>query len=142
MKRRRRTRQQRLPTGEAVRFEVHEHIYVSGPHARWSPARRLVHSHEGGDQPHQHANLGPATYTIDKDDWFRLTGFRGGGKRNFTKSPSGEQLAIVGADWQKSFELHICKPPDHYIGEGPGLMPAARMVLGAKMTISIIKDHK
>jgi hypothetical protein len=113
-----RARQPRLPIGEVSNgpFEVHEHTFLSGPRAKFSPAERLVHSHEGGERPHQHAEVGPATYTIDKDDWFRLTGFRGGGKKTFTKRPSGEQLPIVELEdlakvlhdshWQTAGHLH------------------------------------
>jgi hypothetical protein len=43
------------------RYEQHEHWYVGGnrPHVK--------HAHEGGERPHQHAEMGPAAYTGRKD---------------------------------------------------------------------------
>jgi hypothetical protein len=43
------------------RYEQHEHRYVSGnrPHVK--------HAHEGGERPHQHAEMGPAAYTGRKE---------------------------------------------------------------------------
>lgn len=93
-------------------LEVHRHAYVRGPNAGWSPCREVVHSHEGGDRPHEHPDTGPATYTIDKDEWLRATGLIGGGRKKFTKKPTGPQLAIVDLeDWQRSYDLIIIGPP-------------------------------
>jgi hypothetical protein len=131
-------------------FEVHAHAFVSGPRRNggyygrdrhWLPTT-FSHSHDGGDRPHQHPETGPATYTIDKDEWFKATGLRGGGRKTFTKRPTGEQFPIVELeDWQKSFEIVIGDPPAAYLGEGPGLAPAARMVLGHKMTY-VVRDGR
>ncbi|HYZ88313.1 MAG TPA: hypothetical protein VE620_03350 [Myxococcales bacterium] len=136
-----------------ARLEVHEHSYISGRYANgganipgkmpptWK-ASKFSHSHEGGDRPHQHPETGPASYTIDKDDWLRTTGLRGGGRKTFTVKPTGEQLPIVELeDWQKFFELIIGDPPADYRGEGPGFAPAARMILGHKMTC-VIRDAR
>ena len=135
---------------KAGRFEVHEHSYVSGPNAgRFViPAGKttgayvkLVHSHEGGDEPHQHPNTGPATYTIDKDAWFRSTGLRGGGRKKFTSKPTGEQLPIVELEeWQRSFEVIVdeesCKQAIAAMGgnvTGGGEVTAHRMVHAFKL---------
>lgn len=118
-------------------FEVHEHSYVSGPNA--NRGKQLVHSHEGGSEPHGHQHTGPASYTIDKDEWFAATGLRGGSRKEFTKAPKGEQLPIVALeDWQTSFEIHHGEPPPGWQGTGGGHATAARMVLGSRMTISNI----
>ena len=77
-----------------AKLEVHEHSYISGPHACWS-GYKLVHSHEGGDKPHVHEHTGPAARTIDKDEWFRVTGLKGGGRKKFTSKPSGPQLSMI-----------------------------------------------
>lgn len=126
-----------------TRLEVHEHCFIRGERARFAGLAmgKLVHSHEGGDVPHQHPDTGPGSYTIDKDEWMRATGLKGGGKKRFTPKPNGEQPPIVELeDWQKSFEIIVCKPPTEYIGEGPGIAPAARMILGFGMTVSAIRS--
>lgn len=89
----------------APKLEVHSHSYVYGPNAHRSPSRKVVHSHEGGNERHQHDELGPATYTIDKDEWFAKTGLRGGGRKKFTTKPSGPQLASRVAEWPKPYVL-------------------------------------
>jgi hypothetical protein len=118
------------------KLEVHEHSIISGPRSRMSA--KIVHSHEGGDVPHQHPDTGPASYTIDKDDWFRASGGAiGGGRKRFTKEPEGEQLPHVELEeWQKSFEIHYGDPPPGFEGTGGGHLAAARMVLAFKMTVS------
>lgn len=125
-----------MPTG---RLEVHDHCYVAGPRAN-GHSYRFSHSHEGGDQPHQHPEAGPASYTIDKDEWFRETGLRGGGRKTFTAQPTGEQLPWVELeDWQKTFEVIIAAPtPD--AGEGPGLALPMRLILGSKMKVSSVGE--
>jgi len=138
MKKRRRVRQPRLPIVND-RLEVHEHSYVSGPRARGGYGRdgkwlqsKFAHSHEGGDRRHRHPETGPAAYTIDKDEWFRTTGLRGGGRKTFTFDPTGEQLPIVELDEDEhSFEVIVMNPsaPPGFIGEGGGFAAAARMVL-------------
>lgn len=121
---------------EPSKLEVHEHCIVSGPRA--NGGEHIVHSHEGGDIPHQHPHTGPASYTIDKDDWARMTGgVEGGSRKRFTPKPEGEQLPIVDLeDWQKTFEIHYGNPPAGFNGTGGGHLTAARMVLGCKMTVS------
>ena len=126
------------------RLEVHEHTYVSGPNANRSPCRKVVHSHADGTRPHQHPDTGPATYTIDKDEWFSKTGLIGGGRKKYTASPSGEQLPIVELeDWQRSFDIIIDEESlERFHREsaspvtGPGLAPAFRMILGHGMTVN------
>lgn len=74
------------------RLEVHEHSYISGPNARWTPTRNVEHSHWAGGQGHLHPEVGPATFTIDKDEWYAATGLVGGGRKQFSRKPKGEQL--------------------------------------------------
>lgn len=71
-------------------LEVHEHCYL-GEERRSD----IEHSHEGGARPHWHQHCGPAHYTIDKDEWLRATGLKGGGRKKFTAKPTGPQLPIV-----------------------------------------------
>jgi hypothetical protein len=78
----------RSPTKRAGHLEVHEHCFLDGR----SYGRTLVHSHEGGDRPHRHEGTGPSSYTIDKDEWHRRTGLKGGGRKKFTAQPDGPQL--------------------------------------------------
>ena len=125
-------------------FEIHEHCFVRGPRSRGGYDRKgnwqtgkFSHSHEGGDVPHQHPDTGPAAYTIDKDEWSRKTGLRGGGRKKFTVKPTGEQMPIIELeDWQKSFEIHVAPPPPGHQGEGPGIALPMRMVLGFGMKVS------
>lgn len=114
----------------ATPFQVHEHCVLN---SRYSPVPRIVHSHERGDRPHQHPDCGPAFY--------------GHGKYTFSVKAKGEQRPWVELeDWQRSFEIHLCAPTPRkgepgYIGEGPGLLPAERMIHGFKMRVSKIVDH-
>lgn len=119
-------------------LEVHQHSIISGPRANSSA--RIVHSHADGDTPHKHPDTGPATYTIDQDDWHRMTGgVAGGSRKEFSAAPKGEQLPRVElAEWQKSFEIHYGDPPPGFEGTGGGHLAAARMVLAFKMTVSNI----
>ncbi len=110
---------------------MHEHTVLN---THRSPAPKIVHAHEGGDQPHQHPDCGPAFY-----------GYR---KPTFRGKPTGEQRPWKDLeDWQRSFEIHVVGPPTPskgqpgYVGEGPGLLPVERMVHGFKMRISRIVDH-
>lgn len=73
-------------------LEVHEHCIISGPRAYTAGLNKVRHSHADGDRAHSHADTGPASYTIDKDEWAAATGLRGGGRKKFTKRASGEQL--------------------------------------------------
>ena len=106
----------------AGRFEVHEHSYVSGPNARWaSPGNRLEHSHADGSTGHQHPDTGPAAFTIDKDEWYAATGMKGGGRKAYTKVPSGPQLERVELEpWQTTFEVVFCDTytPEHMRSAG------------------------
>jgi hypothetical protein len=127
-------------------FEVHEHCYISGPRAnggcydrsgKWQIGK-FSHSHEGGSVPHKHPQTGPSVYTIDKDDWFRSTGLRGGGRKKFTAKPTGEQLPWKELEhWQKSFQIIIGPRTPETRGEGPGIALPARMVLTFGMTFEI-----
>lgn len=60
-------------------------------HSRLSGGKQVRHSHDG-PQAHRHPDYGPATYTIDRDEWARKTGLRGGGRKSYTKRPTGKQL--------------------------------------------------
>lgn len=138
----------------SAKLEVHEHVFVSGPRSNGlfiqktqKTTSHFSHSHEGGDVPHQHPDTGPAAYTIDKDEWLRATGLRGGGRKKFTAKPSGEQFPIVELeDWQKSFEIVVHEPGPSPIQdprlppEGPGIAPAVRMILGFGMTVAAVRD--
>lgn len=115
-------------------LEVHEHSFVSGPRAA-RIGSHVSHSHAGGGRPHSHPNTGPCTYTIDKDDWLRATGLRGGGRKKFTATPEGEQLQLVERE-PKSFEVIICAPTPGN-ASGPGVAPIARMVLGSRMDFEV-----
>lgn len=124
---------------EAKPLEVHEHSIISGPRA--NSGAKIVHSHEDGCVPHGHPHTGPATYTIDQDDWHRMTGAYGGGRKRFTKAPEGEQLPRVDLeDWQKSFEIHYAEDPTGGFKDstGGGHLAAARMVLAFKMAAVVI----
>jgi hypothetical protein len=68
------------------RYEQHEHWYVGGnrPHVK--------HAHEGGELPHQHAELGPAAYS--------------GRKATVRTRPTGPQFpAVELAEWQRTFRV-------------------------------------
>jgi hypothetical protein len=113
-----------------MKFQVHEHTVLN---SHFSPAPRVVHSHEGGEQPHQHPNCGPAFY-----------GYR---VAKFSAKPKGEALPWVDLEgWQRSFEIHYmgASPSEGepgFIGNGPGTLPAERMIHGFKMRVSRIVDH-
>lgn len=129
-------------TGEAEmtknRLEVHEHCIISGPRANKTWCNKIVHSHEGGSDSHQHPDTGPASYTIDKDEWLRATGLRGGGRKKFTLSATGEQLPRVELeDWQREFEVIVGPPPPDFSGSGAGIAPVVRMILAFGMTCTV-----
>lgn len=124
-----------------AKLEVHEHCFIQGPRARFAGAR-VVHSHEGGDVPHQHPDTGPACYVIDKDEWLAATGLRGGGRKKFTKAATGEQLDRVElAEWQRGFDVVVGAPPRGFEGEGAGIAPAARMVLAFGMKANVRRNR-
>jgi hypothetical protein len=114
------------------RFEVHEHSFVSGPRSS-GPSSKFSHSHDGGSEPHQHPNTGPASYTIDRDEWRRMTGLIGGARKQYTFKASGEQLPIVAlSEDQKAFEVIVVGDGGAAAARGargPGVAPAARMML-------------
>jgi hypothetical protein len=120
-----------------ARLEIHRHanIHRSG---------EIIHSHDEGARPHQHAGYGPATYTIDKDEWARATGLKGGGRKKFSAAPTGQQLPIVELEsWQRSFEIIVDEESlarfhrQHPGATGGGEMTAARMILGSRMTATV-----
>jgi hypothetical protein len=122
-------------------LEAHEHCFIRGERANKSWLYKFSHSHEGGDIPHQHPDTGPASYTIDKDEWLRATGLRGGGRKKFTKVPDGDQFPIVELEeWQKSFEIVVCPPPKEFKGVGPGIALPLRLIKTFGMTVSAVKE--
>lgn len=129
------------------RLEVHEHCFVSGPRRgrfgnSWpaGQASDFEHSHPGGNEPHSHPDTGPASYTIDKDEWLRMTGLSGGGRKKFTTKPSGDQLPFVPrTPEESSFEIIMSDPPFLPPGwdpesSGGGHIAAAHMVAKHKLT--------
>ena len=134
----------------AKTLEVHEHLYISGPYAnggaygpdgKWHTGK-FSHSHEGGDQPHRHAETGPSGYQIDKAEWFRETGLRGGGRKKFTAKPTGIQLPAIPLTLEeRTFQVIIGKPTPEQFGTGPGEALPMRLILGLKMTPTIREDN-
>jgi hypothetical protein len=132
-------------------LEVHAHSFVRGPRSGGHYERdgwhtgTFSHSHEGGDVPHEHQDCGPATYTIDKDEWARETGLRGGGRKKFTAKPSGEQMPIVEMeDWQKTFDVVYCDQPTgpQFDGmTGGGLGAAVRVKQTFRMH-AVVRDQR
>jgi hypothetical protein len=119
-------------------YEVHEHAFVSGPRSRYfGESSRVVHSHEGGDKPHEHPDTGPACFTIDKDDWARATAgiaglaAVGGSRKRFTNKPDGEQLPYIERA-PMTIEVIVCEPPAEFNGIGGGEFALARMQLAFK----------
>lgn len=115
------------------RYQVHEHTVLN---TRRSPAPKVTHSHDGGDQPHQHPGCGPAFYGYPRQ------------KPKFSAKPKGDQRPWKDLeDWQRSFEIHVVGPPSPakgqpgYIGAGPGLLPVERMITGFKLRVSRIVVH-
>lgn len=109
-------------------LEVHEHCII-GPRARgWN--NKIEHSHEGGDVPHTHPDTGPGSYTIDKDEWLRATGLTGGGRKKFTKVPTGLPF-VPRTPEECEFKVVVCDPPAPigFTGEGGGHHAAARVSL-------------
>lgn len=75
--------------GDPPRLEVHEHSRIH------DGGGRVNHSHADGAPGHHHFGTGPATFTIDKDDWQQQTGLKGGGRKRFTTRPVGPQLTVT-----------------------------------------------
>jgi hypothetical protein len=129
------------------KLEVHEHAFVRGPRSRRAGTHHFVHSHEGGDVPHQHPDTGPARYTIDKDGWLRETGLRGGGRKKFTVRPTGEQFPRLELEpWQTEFEIaaqpRVKTKPGEQVFEGPGIALPLRMILGFRMKVAAFRVIK
>lgn len=130
-------------------FEVHRHTFVSGPRANGHYERdgqwhtgTFSHSHDGGHVGHEHPHTGPACYTIDKDDWFRTTGLRGGGRKTFTPQPTGEQFPIVAlTPEQQTFEVRIVGHHDPAKGNGPGIALPARIAFAFKLRPIVIDQR-
>jgi hypothetical protein len=130
-------------------LEVHEHLICGGPFAhgglydrtgKWDNGR-IVHSHSGGEIPHTHPGTGPASYTIDKNEWQKATGLRGGGRKKFTAKPSGQQMPLVArTEEENTFELILCKPTPPEWGLGPGIALPARMIFGSRLKW-IVRDE-
>jgi hypothetical protein len=95
-------------------FEVHEHSYVRGPRTNGPGPSKFAHAHERGDEPHEHLDTGPATYTIDKDEWYAATGMCGGGRKKFVAAPTGPQLAFLERE-ERTFRVVFCDAytPEH-----------------------------
>lgn len=124
-------------------LEVHSHCIISGPRANIIGRNEIMHSHEGGERSHEHPDCGPSSYTIDKDDWLNVTGMIGGGRKKFTHNPTGEQLEFIPrTPEQNQFEVIFCDPPPAFEGEGAGISPIARMLLGCKMNVVRYSDHR
>jgi hypothetical protein len=70
---------------------MHSHSFLV---SNWRMPK-AEHSHTDGNTAHQHDGTGPAAYTIDKDEWLRTTGLRGGSRKKFTAKPKGPQLPRV-----------------------------------------------
>lgn len=118
------------------KLELHRHCFINGLRARQSWRHKFEHSHEGGDEPHEHPDTGPASYTIDKDDWFRATGLTGGGRKKFTVKPSGEQFPFVATD-NEPFEVILMDRPREHVGEGPGIMLVENIAQTFKMDYTV-----
>lgn len=107
--------------GAEQRFEVHEHAFLRRQ-------GHVVHSHDGGDRPHQHRDTGPADYS---------------GARKLTRTPTGEQFPSVELEpWQTQFEVIFYDPPAEHRGHGPGELPIARMVNAFRMTPRLIDRRR
>lgn len=131
-------------------LEVHEHSYISGPNAHWTPCRRIEHSHADGSTGHKHADLGPATFTIAAAEWAARTDMKGGGKKAYTRKPSGPQLEWVDLEpWQKTLRViftdsmqTIRNPRVEAEGVDPlGDAVALRMILQFDME-AVYEDHR
>lgn len=122
-------------------LEVHRHAIISGP--RRGSGTEIAHSHEGGDTSHEHPHTGPSYYVIDKDDWSRETGMRGGGRKSYTKAPIGEQLPFIARTAEQNhFDVIIVGDPQPEMGTGPGLAPAERMALGFGMSYTVYDERR
>ncbi|HEY1814848.1 MAG TPA: hypothetical protein VGG74_21020 [Kofleriaceae bacterium] len=116
-------------------LEMHEHSYISGPNARWAGERsKLRHSHEGGDRPHEHEHTGPSYYTIDKDDWYRRTGLRGGGRKQFTVRATGLQLPVIETEPMQFDVIFVGAP-----GSVDGAYVPERLKLESKAVVRSVR---
>lgn len=136
-----RPRAARMTVSRPGALEVHRHTFVSGPRADRMDAT-FSHSHEGGSRTHRHPETGPATYTIDQDEWFRETGWRGGGRKAFTAQPTGRQLPWIEPTAQeKTFEVIVAGPPTPELGNGPGIALPMRLMLQFGLTPIVRGDR-
>lgn len=120
------------------RLEVHGHSFIRGPRANRSDSR-FEHAHEGGDVPHRHPDTGPGSYTIDKDEWFRRTGLRGGGRKEFTGEPKGERLAVIPLTPEEcTFDVIVYDVPEGHVGVG-GISAIDRVSLAFGFRPIVIK---
>lgn len=124
------------------KLEVHEHWFITGPNA--NRGLRLVHAHDGGGQPHEHADetqrTGPAAYTIDKDEWMRRTGLSGGGRKKFVDAPTGTQLPLVAIEPPR-IDINIVGDGGRAAARGaagPGLNAVSRMQLVFKARVASV----
>lgn len=122
------------PTIKKMKLEIHEHSFISGPNAN-GPNSKFSHSHSGGNIPHEHPETGPSCYTIDKDEWRKATGLRGGGRKKFTAEPTGKQMEWIPLTHEQShFTVHADGVSTiHEIGGAIGFT-ANRMVQQFGMT--------
>lgn len=123
-------------------LEVHEHCIISGPNKTNIVGRDQVR-HAGGDRPHSHPHTGPSSYTIDKDEWRRTTGLRGGGRKEFTTAPTGPQYdeMTYRTDDELSYDLIIVGPP-HPTDAGPGIALPMRLKLGLGLRPRILEGKE
>lgn len=114
-------------------LEVHAHSYVGQrPPGVPNWEHRFEHAHDDGQDPHQHPEIGPASYTIDKDEWFATTGMHGGGRKEFVQRPKGPQYPRVELeDHQRHFTVVFADPGFAPAGDRdfPGGSAVARMAL-------------
>jgi hypothetical protein len=134
-----------FPTNAA--YEVHSHVFVSGPrhgghyeNNKWHTGE-FSHSHPQGSTPHTHPQTGPSSYGYG---WAR-------GKSNkLTAKPTGEQMPPIPlTEEENTFELIVTdsalihgKLP---IGDTPlealGF-PAAERIMGSHRMKCVVRDER
>lgn len=128
-----------MSVGKPVTYETHGHCWIVGA------SGSFAHSHDGGDTPHEHTDggkrTGPGSYTIDTNDWYARTGSRGrGGKKKFTKKPTGLQLTVVQVEAPKIRVFVVGDGGASVAGgaSGAGELPLIRMMLACKSEIESV----
>lgn len=123
-----------------LRLEIHEHHFVSGPHTKGF-VQKFSHSHAGGEIPHQHPDTGPSAYTIDKDEWRKATGLRGGGRKEFSAKPTGEQMQWMPLTYEQSHFTVVAGGVStiHEMGGAVG-QTAHRMIQAFGMTPILVRE--